>query len=54
MRNTEKTTEQTFESIAEYNIGHTTYVVVTKFDFSGESLEDVIRRLIVREINTAA
>lgn len=54
MRNTEKTTEQTFESVAEYNIGHTTYVVVTKFDFSGESLEDVIRRLIVREINTAA
>lgn len=54
MRNTEKTTEHTFESVTEYNIGHTTYVVVTKFDFSGESLEDVIRRLMVREINTAA
>ena len=54
MRNTEKTTEQTFESVTEYNIGHTTYVVVSKFDFSGESLEDVIRRLMVREINTAA
>ena len=54
MRNTEKTTEQTFESITEYNIGHTTYAVVSKFDFSGESLEDVIRRLMVREINNAA
>ncbi|MCI7234384.1 MAG: hypothetical protein MR546_10800 [Oscillospiraceae bacterium] len=54
MRNTEKTAEQTFESVAEYNIGHTTYIVVTNFDFSGESLEDVIHRLMVREINTAA
>lgn len=54
MRNTEKTTEQTFESVTEYNIGHTTYVVVTKFDFLGESLEDVIRRLMVREINNTA
>ena len=54
MRNTEKTTEQTFESVTEYNIGNTTYVVVSKFDFSGDSLEYVIRRLMVREINTAA
>lgn len=54
MRNTEKTTEQTFESVAEYNIGHTTYVVVSKFDFSGESLEDVIRRIMVKEINNTA
>lgn len=54
MRNTEKTTEHTFECVTEYNIGHTTYVVVTKFDFSGESLEDVIRRLMVREINSTA
>lgn len=54
MRNTEKTTKQTFESVTEYNIGHTTYVVVSRFDFSGESLEDVIRRLMVREINSTA
>ena len=54
MKNIDQTTEQTFKSVAEYNIGHTTYVVVSKFDFSGESLEDVIRRLMVREINNTA
>ena len=54
MKKIEKTTEPNFESISEYNIGHTTYVVVTNFDFMGESLDDVIRRLIVRDINNSA
>lgn len=54
MKKIEKTTEPNFKSVSEYKIGHTTYVVVTKFDFMGENLDDVIRRLIVRDINNSA
>lgn len=38
------------ETIFEYKIGHTTYVVTTMFnpDFS-ESLSDILKRLIIRE-----
>ena len=38
------------ETISEYKIGHTTYVVTTMFnpDFS-ESLSDILKRLIIRE-----
>ena len=38
------------ETMSEYKIGHTTYVVTTMFnpDFS-ESLSDILKRLIIRE-----
>lgn len=53
-RNQNVNIEPNFESVSEYKIGHTTYIVVTRFDFTGESLNDVIRRLIVRNINNSA
>lgn len=35
----------------EYKIGRTTYIVTTKFNVNGESLNDVISRMIKREID---
>ena len=42
------------ERISEYKIGHTTYIVKTTFNFKGESLNEMISRLINREIHKAA
>lgn len=46
--------EPSLDSVSEYKIGHTTYVVTTKFDFSGERLEDLLKRLIFRDIEKTA
>ena len=35
----------------EYKIGRTTYIVTTKFNVNGESLEDIILRMIKRDID---
>ncbi len=39
------------ENVSEYKIGHTTYTVVTKFNFKGESLDKILARLINKEIS---
>ena len=36
----------TSKEMTEYKIGHTTYKVVTKFNFSGDNLKDILVRLI--------
>jgi len=42
--------ETTFNTKSEYRIGHTTYIVTTIFNPEiEETLEDVIKRLIIRE-----
>ena len=42
--------ETTFNTKSEYRIGHTTYIVTTIFNSEiEETLEDVIKRLIIRE-----
>ena len=39
------------ESVSEYKIGHTTYIVKTVFNPAfQQSLSDILKRLIVREI----
>lgn len=43
-----------YERVTEYKIGHTTYIVKTKFNFAGESLHDLVSRLISKEINKVA
>ncbi len=54
-RNTAVTSEENSlsaenENVSEYKIGHTTYTVVTKFNFKGESLDEILARLINKEI----
>lgn len=46
--------EKPYEGFAKYKIGHTTYMVKTKFNFKSESLNDIISRLISKEIRKAA
>ncbi len=41
-------------NLSEYKIGNTTYVVTIKYNKSGENLEDIISRLITRDIEEAA
>ena len=41
-------------NLSEYKIGNTTYVVTIKFNKSGENLENIISRLIARDIEEAA
>lgn len=43
-----------YEKVTEYKIGHTIYIVKTKFNFTSESLNDIISRLISKEIRKAA
>ena len=39
------------ETVSEYKIGHTTYIVKTVFNPTfQQSLSDILKRLIVREI----
>jgi len=41
-------------NISEYKIGHTTYTVETHFNLdNGKTINDVIERLILRDINAA-
>ena len=43
----------TTETVSEYNIGHTTYVVKTTFNPAfQESLSDILKRLIIRECDS--
>ena len=42
------------ETVSEYKIGHTTYIVKTVFDPAfQQSLSDILKRLIVREIESS-
>ena len=42
------------ENISEYKIGHTTYIVKTVFNPAfQQSLSDILKRLIVREIESS-
>ena len=50
----ETKTEPQPVSVSEYKIGHTTYIVELHFNFDcGESLEDVIQRLVLKDVGTA-
>ena len=40
--------------ISEYKVGHTIYKVVTKFNFKGESLNEVLTRIIKKEVQKTA
>ena len=44
----------TLKEATEYKIGHTTYKVTTKFNFKGESLNDILARLIKKEAQKSA
>ena len=46
-----KTYNKPCESVSEYKIGNTTYIVKTKFNLTGESLNEIISRLIRKEIH---
>ena len=46
-----KTDNKPYESVSEYKIGNTTYIVKTKFNPTGESLNEIISRLIRKEIH---
>ncbi|MCM1060685.1 MAG: transposon-encoded TnpW family protein [Eubacterium sp.] len=48
------TNTYTPKEVTEYKIGHTTYEVVTRFNLSGESLKDILARLIRKEIQKSA
>ena len=39
---------------SEYKIGNTVYKVVTKFNFGGENLKEILSRLIKKEVQKAA
>ena len=42
------------ETVSEYKIGHTTYIVKTVFNTAfQQSLSDILKRLIVREIESS-
>ncbi|MCM1023272.1 MAG: hypothetical protein NC395_04355 [Prevotella sp.] len=42
------------KEVTKYKIGYTTYEVVTKFNLNGESLKDILARLIRKEIQRSA
>ena len=42
------------KEVTEYKIGHTTYNVVTRFNFSSENLKDILARLIKKKIEKTA
>ena len=40
--------------VSEYKIGHTTYIVELHFNFDcGEPLDDVIQRLVLKDVGAA-
>lgn len=45
---------ETLKEAAEYKIGNTVYKVVTKFNFGGENLKEILSRLIKKEVHKAA
>ena len=45
---------ETLKEATEYKIGHTTYKVTTRFNFNGESLNDILARLIKKEVQKSA
>ena len=45
---------ETLNEATEYKIGHTTYKVVTRFNFSGENLKDILARLIKKGVQWSA
>ena len=50
----EERDEQNNPLVSEYKIGHTTYTVRLFFNFErGETLEDVIQRLILKDAGLA-
>ncbi|MBD5140741.1 MAG: hypothetical protein HDT25_04920 [Ruminococcus sp.] len=44
----------TLNEATEYKIGHTTYKVTMKFNIKGESLNDILARLIRKEVQKSA
>lgn len=44
----------TLKEATEYKIGNTTYKVVTRFNFSGENIKEILTRLIKKEIQRSA
>ena len=45
---------ETTKEVTEYKLGNTTYKVVTRFNFSGEKLKDILARLIKKEVQKSA
>ena len=45
---------ETLIETTEYKLGNTTYKVVTRFNFSGENLKDILARLIKKEVQKSA
>ena len=45
---------ETLKEATEYKLGNTTYKVVTRFNFSGKNLKDILARLIKKEIQKSA
>ena len=45
---------ETLKEATEYKIGHTTYKVTMKFNLKGESLNDILARLIKKEVQKSA
>ncbi len=45
---------ETLKEATEYKLGNTTYKVVTRFNFSGEKLKDILARLIKKEVQKSA
>lgn len=45
---------ETLNEATEYKLGNTTYKVVTRFNFSGENLKDILARLIKKEVQKSA
>ena len=44
----------TLNEATEYKLGNTTYKVVTRFNYSGENLKDILARLIKKEVQKSA
>ena len=45
---------ETLKEATEYKLGNTTYKVVTRFNFSGENLKDILARLIKKGVQRSA
>ena len=45
---------ETLKEATEYKLGNTTYKVVTRFNFSGENLKNILARLIKKEVQKSA
>ena len=45
---------ETTKEVTEYKLGNTPYKVVTKFNFDGENLKNILARLIKKEVQKTA